>query len=552
MSHHFDTTLAKSDPRLNICDLYVFKGSNDSTVLIQTCCADAGISSPDTFHPEGTYAFRIDLNSDAREELAFKFRFGEPCHLAGEEHGHAQSFRVLRAFADDIPGDKGQLLAEGSIGTSVRGAQIKAFAGMVPEMWAADAFAFFSMLTNLFQEDRFDPKIFEHKQNLFQNRNVMAIVLEVPNSLIGTGQIHVWATVSLFGHAPETQVARWGLPLITHLFLANPSTPDLPDKFHSVTPSRDAELFGPAIEADTTRVAAKVSGYVRSMPVEDYERVRAGQLLVQLVDDDYKATVDQLAASVQSAAATIEAFKAQRTLQAANVQATKATIAATMANVEQNDRDLARQRQLRETGSSSTEATEKLQTMKAQLAAQLEQNRAQEQAASRQLDVLGAQQTQAEAALLAQKANLEFARINLGYTSIVAPQDGVIGQRQVKPGQFVPVGGQVTSLTPLPHVWVIANYKETQLTHLLVGQTAQIRVDTFPGRILKGHVQSWAPGSGAQFSLLPPDNATGNFTKIVQRIAVKILIDDADGVLDRLRPGMSVVTTIETREDGVR
>jgi membrane fusion protein (multidrug efflux system) len=273
---------------------------------------------------------------------------------------------------------------------------------------------------------------------------------------------------------------------------------------------------------------------------------------VQLVDDDYKATVDQLVASVQAAGATIEALKAQRALQAANVQAAKATTAATMANVEQNERDLGRQHRLLETGSSSTEATEKLQTMKAQLAAQLEQNRAQEQAAARQLDVLGAQQTQAEANLLAQKANLEFAKINLGYTSIVAPQDGVIGQRQVKPGQFVPVGGQVTSLTPLPNVWVIANYKETQLTHLLVGQKAEIRVDTFPGRTLKGHVQSWAPGSGAEFSLLPPDNATGNFTKIVQRIAVKILIDDPDGLGDRLRPGMSVVTTIATHGDGGR
>jgi membrane fusion protein (multidrug efflux system) len=306
------------------------------------------------------------------------------------------------------------------------------------------------------------------------------------------------------------------------------------------------------LQADTTRVAAKVSGYVRSMPVEDYERVHAGQLLVQLVDDDYKATVNQLAASVQAAAATIEALKAQRTLQAANVQAAKATVAATMANIEQNERDLARQHRLLETGSSSTEATEKLQTMKAQLTAQLEQNRAQVLAAGRQLDVLAAQQLQADAALLAQKANLEFSRINLGYTTIVAPQDGVIGQRQVKPGQFVPVGGQVTSLTPLPNVWVIANYKETQLTHLVVGQRAQIRVDTFPGHTLKGHVQSWAPGSGAQFSLLPPDNATGNFTKIVQRIAVKILIDDTDGLADRLRPGMSAVTTVETREDGRR
>jgi membrane fusion protein, multidrug efflux system len=306
------------------------------------------------------------------------------------------------------------------------------------------------------------------------------------------------------------------------------------------------------LQADLTPVAAKVSGYVSSMPVQDYERVHAGQLLVQIDQRDYVAAVNQLTASVNAAAATIEALKAQRTLQGANVEAAKATIAATTANVDQNERDLARQKRLLETGSSSTEATEKLQTGRAQLAAQLQQNRAQEQAAARQLDVLAAQQAQAEAALAAQKANLDVAKLNLGYTSIVAPQDGVIGQRQVKPGQFVPVGGQVTSLTPLPNVWVSANYKETQLTHMQAGQAAEVRVDTFPGRTLRGHVLAFAPGSGQVFSLLPPDNATGNFTKVVQRIAVKILIDDADGLADRLRPGMSLVVTVATHEDSGR
>jgi membrane fusion protein, multidrug efflux system len=303
------------------------------------------------------------------------------------------------------------------------------------------------------------------------------------------------------------------------------------------------------LQSDLTPVAAKVSGYVRSMPVQDFERVHAGQLLVQIEPSDYRAAVDQLTASVGAAAATIEALKAQRALQSANVEAAKATIAATTANVDQNERDLTRQHRLLETGSSSTEASEKLQTTHEQLAAQLQQNRAQEQAAARQLEVLAAQQSQAEAALAAQMANLEIAKINLGYTSIVAPQDGVIGQRQVKPGQFVPVGGQVTSLIPLPNVWVIANYKETQLTHMAAGQKAEIKIDTFPGHTLRGHVLAFAPGSGQVFSLLPPDNATGNFTKVVQRVAVKILIDDADGLADRLRPGLSVVSTVETRED---
>jgi membrane fusion protein (multidrug efflux system) len=301
------------------------------------------------------------------------------------------------------------------------------------------------------------------------------------------------------------------------------------------------------LQSDLTPIAAKVSGYVRGMPVQDYERVHAGQLLVELVDDDYRAAVDQVTAAVASAAAQIDALGAQAELQGANVQAAKANVAAVAANLEQNSRDLARQQVLFKTGSSSTEAAEKLQTVKLQLAAQVDQSRAQASAASHQLAVLAAQKQQAEAALAALKANLVVAKLNLGYTHIVAPQDGVIGQRQVKPGQWVGVGAQVTSLTPLPNVWVIANYKETQLTHMAVGEKAEVRVDTFPGHALHGHVLAFAPGSGAQFALLPPDNATGNFTKVVQRVAVKIAIDDADGLTDLLRPGMSVIATVDTR-----
>src|SRR3981189_737850 len=303
------------------------------------------------------------------------------------------------------------------------------------------------------------------------------------------------------------------------------------------------------LQSDLTPISAKVAGYVRSMPVQDFERVHAGQVIAEIVDDDYRATVDQLTASVAAAAAQIEALKAQEGRQGAKVQAAKASVAAVEANAQQNTRDLARQHVLFKTGSSSTEAAEKLQTVKAQLAAQLEQSRAQANAASRQLTVLAAQQAQAEAALAAQKANLAIAKINLGYTHIVAPQDGVIGQRQVKPGQWVGVGGQITSLTPLPNVWVIANYKETQLTHMAGGEKAEVRVDTFPGHTLRGHVLAFAPGAGSQFALLPPDNATGNFTKVVQRIAVKIAIDDADGLTDLLRPGMSVVARIDTHSN---
>jgi len=139
------------------------------------------------------------------------------------------------------------------------------------------------------------------------------------------------------------------------------------------------------------------------------------------------------------------------------------------------------------------------------------------------------------------------ARLNVSYTTIMATQDGVLGLRQVKPGQLVGVGTQITTLTPLPKVWVIANYKETQLTHMAVGQKAEIRVDSFPGHVLHGHLAAFAPASGAEFALLPPDNATGNFTKVVQRVSVKITIDDADGLADRLLPGMSVEARVGAR-----
>jgi membrane fusion protein, multidrug efflux system len=298
------------------------------------------------------------------------------------------------------------------------------------------------------------------------------------------------------------------------------------------------------LQSDLTPIAAKVTGYVRELPIQDYQRVHRGQVLAQLVDDDYRAAVAQAEASILSATAQEQVLTAQRSLQLANIQAARAVVAATIASQAQNGRDRARQEQLLKTGSSSTEAREKLDTLHAQLDAQLAQNRAQALAAERELAVLEGQLKQTEAALATARAALVIAKQNLDYTTITAPQDGVLGQRQVKPGQLVGVGTQVTTLTPLPKVWVIANYKETQLTHMAVGQKAEVRVDTFPGHTLRGHVQSFAPASGAEFALLPPDNATGNFTKVVQRISVKIVIDDSDGLTDRLVPGMSVIARV--------
>jgi membrane fusion protein (multidrug efflux system) len=302
------------------------------------------------------------------------------------------------------------------------------------------------------------------------------------------------------------------------------------------------------LESDVTPIASKVAGYIRDLPLQDYQRVHKDQVLAQLVDDDYRAAVAQAEAAISSAMAQARTLRAQRQLQLANIQAAHAVVASTTAIREQNDKDLSRQLRLLQTGSSSTESREKLETTHAQLEAQLEQNRAQARAAEGELAVLDGQLEQSEAALAAARAGLITARLNLQYTVITAPQDGVIGRRQVKPGQLVGIGTQITTLTPLPNVWVIANYKETQITHMAVGQKAEITLDSFPGHKLRGHLLQFAPASGAEFALLPPDNATGNFTKVVQRIAVKIAIDDADGLGARLIPGMSVEASVYAKD----
>ena len=300
------------------------------------------------------------------------------------------------------------------------------------------------------------------------------------------------------------------------------------------------------LESDLTPITSKVAGYVRDLPIQDYERVRKGEVLAQLVDIDYRAAVTQATASIASTMAQGQTLRAQRELQLSNIAASRAVVTAASAVLEQNNRDIARQARLFETGSSSTEVREKLETTHTQLEAQLAQNRAQESAAEQGLNVLDGQLAQNAAALDSARAALAVAQLNLEYTTVIAPQDGMIGQRQVKPGQLVGAGTQVTTLTPST-IWVIANYKETQVTHMAIGQRAKVTVDSFPGHTMRGHLLAFAPASGAEFALLPPDNATGNFTKVVQRIPVKIVIDDADGLGDRIVPGMSVEASIDAR-----
>jgi len=300
------------------------------------------------------------------------------------------------------------------------------------------------------------------------------------------------------------------------------------------------------LQADLTPIAARIAGYVRAVPAQDFQRVKAGQVLVQIDDDDYRASYDQALGAEAVAQAAIGNLEAQQRLQQANIAASQASLTASRALSGRAAKAAHRQAILLQSGAGSQDQNEAAQAADASAAAQVQHDNAVRQAAVDQLVVLGSQIRQAKAALEAAHAAAQLARINLGHTRIIAPQDGVLGQRQVRPGQYLAVGAQVTTLTPLPHVWVIANFRETQMTHIRPGQAVTITVDAYPGHMIAGHVSAYAPGTGAQFSLLPPDNATGNFTKIVQRLAVKIEIDDPSSLASLLVPGMSVIATVDT------
>lgn len=382
------------------------------------------------------------------------------------------------------------------------------------------------------------------------------------------------------------------------------------------------------LRADITPLSTRVSGTVAQVAVTDYQRVKAGDLLVQLKDDDFKAQVAQAEAGVAAAEAALLNNATQKELQAARimqaqagVQAASAEINQTGAGIEAASADVAsaqggvdvaqakipdsqaavnaasadaertrleraRQEALLDLGSTTKQKVEQVVADQERFAAivdsrkaeltqtrtlveirradlskaraqvslrQAEQQRARAQlmnrtaevdAQSKQRSVLDAQEQQLRADLSAKQEALKVAQTNLEYTRIVAPTDGIVGERKVRIGQLVSPGTQVISLVENT-IWVQANYKETQLTNVSKGDAVEITVDTFPGVVLKGHVEEIAPASGSQFALLPPDNATGNYTKIVQRIPVKIFLDPNSAITDRLRAGMSVIAEIK-------
>jgi membrane fusion protein (multidrug efflux system) len=301
------------------------------------------------------------------------------------------------------------------------------------------------------------------------------------------------------------------------------------------------------VRADSTTIAPKVTGYLQQVLVKDNERVTTGQVLARIDDRDFKVALDQAKADVAAARATITSKQAQLDVQQAVISAARATLDVDQAAVTFAAQDNKRYTDLAATGSGSVQNAQQAQARIASAQATLARDNANLVSALKQVDLLKAEIVQAKAALARAEAVQRQAELNLGYTTITAPIDGVVGNRTLRVGQYVQVGTQLMSVVPADGAYVVANYKETQLTDVHEGQAVDIEVDMFPGQIVHGHVDSIAPASGQEFALLPPDNATGNFTKVVQRIPVRIALDAGKNPLIALRPGMSVIPTIETR-----
>jgi membrane fusion protein (multidrug efflux system) len=304
------------------------------------------------------------------------------------------------------------------------------------------------------------------------------------------------------------------------------------------------------IQSDISLISPKIEGYIKEVRVQDNEHVTAGQTLFVIDDRDFAAKVAQADAAVASEEAMVATFGTRHDFQTAMINQAAAAVDAAEAEVTRADLDQKRYVALLTGDVATRQRFETAEADARKATAALLKAKAALEAEKQQLAVLEAQKREEEARLLQARATLQLARNDLDNTVIRAPVAGVAGNRAGQTGQYVKPGTQLLSLVPLPQVYVTANFKETQLTLMRPGQPVEVTVDAYPGQTIIGRIDSFAPGSGAQFSLLPPDNATGNFTKIVQRVPVRIALP-VDGPLAMLlRPGLSVTVTVDTREAG--
>ncbi|CAI2786207.1 Inner membrane protein yibH [Serratia grimesii] len=301
------------------------------------------------------------------------------------------------------------------------------------------------------------------------------------------------------------------------------------------------------VSADYTLVAPKISGYIRSVNVSDNQQVKAGEVLATIDDQDYRVALETALANLQMSQAKLTSIQAQLDQQQANIAQQEASVSASQATLNYAGQNADRYRRLLKTGTATADEQQKSASVMQTAAAQLKQNQAAVVSARKEVGVLQASRKQAEANIAASQASVDQARLNLSYTRIVAPISGTVGQRAIRQGAWVSAGTRLLAVVPLQQSYVVANFLETQLANVSAGQPVSITVDALPGVTLRGHVDSIAPATGSTFAAISADNATGNYTKVVQRLPVKILLEPNQPELARLRVGMSVVPELEIR-----
>jgi len=301
------------------------------------------------------------------------------------------------------------------------------------------------------------------------------------------------------------------------------------------------------VQADSSTIAPKVSGYVASVMVDDNQPVKAGQILARIDSRDLQTALDEADANVVAAQASIVNLSAQLVVQQSLIKQADANVSVAKTARALAKRNEERRLEMAKVGYGSDEQSDDASADSVEKASLVAREEAAASTARKQVEVLTAQKALAEAQLASALALRHQAALNLSYATIRAPIDGTVGARSIRVGQYVQAGTQLMEIVPLSRTYVVANFKETQLTHMRAGQRARIAVDAFPQNELTARVASLAPASGLEFSLLPPDNATGNFTKIVQRVPVKVVIDNGGQLLGRLRPGMSVTVRVDTK-----
>ncbi len=301
------------------------------------------------------------------------------------------------------------------------------------------------------------------------------------------------------------------------------------------------------VGGNITTISPHVPGFIGAIMVTDNQRVQAGQLLVQLDPRDAQAVADRAQAVLEARHATLANLQAEYTLQNAIIQQASAERVAKTAQANYAHVDGIRYAALAETSAGSRQDAQRTQAAEQEAVAALSASGAALDAARAKLRVLDAQIAEAKAGIDQAAAEQRTAKLDLGYTQIRSPIDGYVGNRAAQQGAYVTTGSYLLSVIPVHGLWVDANFKEDQLARMIPGQTASAVADVAPGHSFRGHVESLAPGTGAVFSVIPPENATGNFTKIVQRVPVRIALDAKDAAAAKLRPGLSVTVGVDTR-----